>query len=307
VQPLMTAPERGEQAVKRKGGQGPLEGQSADLWSRAPAFRRLVLSAGMVTAAAASLQLVPSPRPEATLQQAFIVNAPSPVSQPTPATQPATASAVPAAVPSQAQIAKPVVKSVVAQQKPKDLAASQMEPIAVHEKKVEAHRVLHHRAELRVPPAEALEPRARSSPVPAPTPQVQEQTAILSPVPQERSQSIPAAPVPSQIPSRDCGPDARYNSLPSAGGVVVGFLTPEQAQWLLLSTQSARGMSVNPEYLANKRALVRIGGGSTGPQVVALVPWGMDVKVGDHVHYAGLHVDPTVACQYIPNLIDSGS
>lgn len=301
MQPLMTAPETDKQAGKPTGRQEFPQGQASGLWSDAPGFRRLVLSAALASVVATSVQLVPSPTPEAS-QQPPLATAPLPTPLPPPAPQPSAATVVgPVATPPPTQVAEPI-QSTQTQQKPQEPPAASAKPVALPEKTAAANSAPPRSAIPRAIPAPAHPQRPQ--PLPAPVPQSQEQTAMVTPAPQGRSQSTPMAPAPSQIPSRDCGPNARYDSVASAGGIVVGFLTPEQAQWLLQNTQSRRGMLINPEYLANKRAVVRIGRGSSGPQVVALVPFGMEVKVGDTVHFTGLHVDPLMVCHYVPNVID---
>ena len=209
-----------------------IDQQGPSLWSEAKGFRRLLASAVLISAVAASLQLAaPPPEPVVSV-------APAPLVEPAPPPKPP-------------------------------------EPEVLPEKQV----------------------ATISPPPPA--------HAKAAPAPRPHSQPVPAPSVASQIPSRDCGPNAHYESLASAAGIVVGFMTEEQAQWLLQNTQAQRGMAINPEFLSNKRALVRVGGGTSGPVVTALVPWGMEVRPGDPVHFIGLHVDPAMACHYVPNVIDS--
>lgn len=292
MQPLMTAPEPQHQTGKQESRSG--------LWSEAPGFRRLVISAAAVTIVAAAVQLAPVQTPPAPVLEGAQV-APQ---QAPPVTGPVSVPAAPVAPlpPAQMTEAAPPILPQPAHQEP---PAMPVKPAGSSDKAAAVHNVRPHPAAAKVPSSAAIHPPIQSAPTPAPAPQRQEQTAML---PAEGTRAVPQqAPLPSQIPSRECGPEAKYNSEPSAGGVVVGFLLPEQAQWVLQKTQSHRGMLINPEYLANKRAMVRVGGGSGGPQVIAVVPWGMQVNVGDNVHFIGNHVDPSMACHYVPNLIDSAS
>lgn len=90
---------------------------------------------------------------------------------------------------------------------------------------------------------------------------------------------------------------------PLGGGVVVRFLSPEEAANLLRITEARLGMTIDPDYSLNKRAVVRRGVGPAAPTIVALVPLGMDVQVGDPVDMQGFQLDPSLPCHYIPNLV----
>lgn len=90
---------------------------------------------------------------------------------------------------------------------------------------------------------------------------------------------------------------------PLGSGVVVRFLSPEEAANLLRRTEAHLGVTISPDYRLDKRAVVREGVGPAGPVITALVPLGMDVQVGDHVDMQGFQIDPSSPCHYIPNLI----
>jgi hypothetical protein len=90
---------------------------------------------------------------------------------------------------------------------------------------------------------------------------------------------------------------------PLGSGVVLRFLSPEEAANLLRITEARLGVTINPNYRLDKRAVVRRGVGPAGPTITALVPLGMDVQVGDHVDMQGFQIDPSLPCHYIPNLI----
>ena len=62
-------------------------------------------------------------------------------------------------------------------------------------------------------------------------------------------------------------------------------------------------MAINPDYLANPRSLVHLDGSPDGSRSVYLVPNGVTVALGDHVQVAGGHVDASLPCHYIPNLV----
>ena len=90
---------------------------------------------------------------------------------------------------------------------------------------------------------------------------------------------------------------------PSGRGEVVGFLTSDQAVRLLQNTQFSSRMAINPDFLTNARSLVHVEGSLDGTRMVYLVPRGMNVRIGDHVEVISGHVDPSLPCHYIPNLV----
>jgi hypothetical protein len=106
--------------------------------------------------------------------------------------------------------------------------------------------------------------------------------------------------------SRDiasCHGNAAAFAGPSGSGEVVGFLTPDQAARLLQNAQFSSRMAINPDFLTNVRSLVHLEGAPDGMRTVYLVPRGTNVRIGDHVEVVGGHVDPSLPCHYVPNLI----
>jgi hypothetical protein len=100
-----------------------------------------------------------------------------------------------------------------------------------------------------------------------------------------------------------CHGNAAAFAGPSGRGEVVGFLTQEQTLKLLQNTQFSARLAINPDFLTNVRSLVHLEGALDGTRSVYLVPQGVNVRVGDHVEVAGGHIDPSLPCHYIPNLI----
>ena len=127
-------------------------------------------------------------------------------------------------------------------------------------------------------------------------------TALIS-LPLTLTPSDSLVPRDQQVCNANANPAALgpFLNQPSVRGQIVGFLTPDQTMHLLESTQRSAGMTINPNYVANVRALVKVDGGPD--RVVALVPNGLIVHPGNRVEFAGGHVDPTLPCHYLPNLI----
>jgi len=87
---------------------------------------------------------------------------------------------------------------------------------------------------------------------------------------------------------------------PGGSGKVVGFLTAGQAQDMMQRTQAQLQAKISPAYVSNLRAAITPDGVR---RLVALVPAGMTVKIGDQVEFIGAYKDPTLPCHYVPNLI----
>lgn len=100
-----------------------------------------------------------------------------------------------------------------------------------------------------------------------------------------------------------CQVNATSFSGASGSGEVVGFLSTDQALRLMQSTQFTSHLAINPDYVANVRSLVHLNGSIEGSRFVYLVPKDMTVRIGYHVDVAGGHLDPSLPCHYMPNLI----
>ena len=114
-----------------------------------------------------------------------------------------------------------------------------------------------------------------------------------------------AAPAADQTNASiaSCHGNAAAFAGPSGRGDVVGFLTSDQALKLLQNTQFSSRMAINPDFLSNVRSLVHLQGSLEGARTVYVVPQGTNIRIGDHVEVIGGHIDPSLPCHYIPNLI----
>ena len=129
-------------------------------------------------------------------------------------------------------------------------------------------------------------------------------TALIS-LPLTLLPSDGLAPNGQQVCNANANPAAlgAFLNQTSVRGQIVGFLTPDQATHLLENTQFNARISINPNYMTNMRALVHVDGSPEGSRVVALVSKDLTVQPGKRVEFVGGHVDPTLPCHYIPNLI----
>ncbi len=86
---------------------------------------------------------------------------------------------------------------------------------------------------------------------------------------------------------------------------VVGFMPQPEALELLEQTQKQVGMKISPRYVDNQRVRLLPIAGKSERYTVALLPKGMQVKMGDIVDFTwGVKSDPKFPCNYVPNLID---
>jgi hypothetical protein len=95
------------------------------------------------------------------------------------------------------------------------------------------------------------------------------------------------------------------NSQVQRRGQVLGQLTKEQADRLILITQANADMYISPDYVDNIRVYVHVDGTRDGAWLVALLPRGLAVQSGDRVEFTPSHLDPFRACHYIPHLVSS--
>ncbi|MDB5439533.1 MAG: hypothetical protein JWM33_1960 [Caulobacteraceae bacterium] len=86
---------------------------------------------------------------------------------------------------------------------------------------------------------------------------------------------------------------------PLGEGVVVNLLTDQAAKALLARTEANLGAPIDPAYLNNQRANVRL---EDGRRATVLLPLGMAASPGDRIAYQGAYRSPGPGCSYVPNL-----
>jgi hypothetical protein len=80
---------------------------------------------------------------------------------------------------------------------------------------------------------------------------------------------------------------------------VRGFATRAQALAMIRSNQQVLDRHINPDYIGYRRAFVESLDGVR--KFIVLLPSGFSVNVGDVIQYDRHHLDPSDACQFIPN------
>jgi hypothetical protein len=80
---------------------------------------------------------------------------------------------------------------------------------------------------------------------------------------------------------------------------VKGFATKAQALAMIRSNQQVLDRHINPNYIGYQRAFVESLDGVR--KFIVLLPAGFSVNVGDVIQYDRHHLDPSDACQFIPN------
>jgi hypothetical protein len=103
-----------------------------------------------------------------------------------------------------------------------------------------------------------------------------------------------------------CGANARITtvSVPSLiQARVLGFLTKDQAARVTSSTDANADFFTSPDYLNNIRIAVHVDGRPEGARKIVLLPPGLSVQIGDHIEYLLSHLDPSMPCHRIPNLV----
>ncbi len=105
----------------------------------------------------------------------------------------------------------------------------------------------------------------------------------------------------------ECGANAKKATDPSPNrtmrGLVLGLATKSQAAEMIQRTQAKRDMFINPNYIDNIRVFVRVDGAPAGAWQAVLLPAGLSVRAGDRVEFLAAHMDPSMPCHYIPNLV----
>ena len=101
-------------------------------------------------------------------------------------------------------------------------------------------------------------------------------------------------------PKLECGAKAKWLS-PRTGtrkqAVVTGIATAAQALAMTRSSQVLADRRVSPDYATGMAAFAETWEGKTG----VVLATGFTVNVGDVIEYDEGHIDPSNACQYIPN------
>ena len=260
--------------------------EGSDLWRRAPIWRWSVIGATICTGLLVLTQILPDPgKVEAThpvahslqkeTREAAQSNIISPdVRQNSKATTPSANIPKPSAVRSP----QPEMQSDLGishrEQRSKDRIAIQSPTHASHQP-IESH-------------SKAIDPKPTTDT-------------------QSISQDAEARQPNEQANANACGTQISKTSPPLRHSIlkVVGFMSRSQALALLDQTQKQVGMQISPRYVDNQRVLLQPISGHVPRATVALVPSGMQVKIGDIVDYTtGFKLDAQFPCNYVPNLID---
>ena len=82
-------------------------------------------------------------------------------------------------------------------------------------------------------------------------------------------------------------------------GVVIRLLDHDAAMALLAKTEVNVGAPIDAAYIDNQRAVIRK---ADGQEATVLIPWKMQVVVGDRIMYQGNYRNTNLPCSYVPNL-----
>lgn len=87
---------------------------------------------------------------------------------------------------------------------------------------------------------------------------------------------------------------------PPKPAIILGFLSADQAAFMIKKTEAATNVLIDPAYAGNLRVRVHPVHAPAGVRFVAIVPKGMAVQVGEQVPVLGWYASPTIACKYVP-------
>jgi hypothetical protein len=117
----------------------------------------------------------------------------------------------------------------------------------------------------------------------------------------------PATPATPATPAASAGPQPQNCMLVESpqptqrgSGTVVSFEDHTTSLRRIERTQASVGGQIDPDYIANQRAIVRVG---NGRYVVFIVPKTMQVHLGDRVLVQNGYRNINLPCNYIPQLI----
>ncbi len=86
---------------------------------------------------------------------------------------------------------------------------------------------------------------------------------------------------------------------PVGEGVVVRLLTQGEAMALLSTTQIEVGAPIDSAYVNNVRAIIRV---DDRTSKTVLIPYGMEIDIGDRVSFQSSYRSSPRLCSYVPTL-----
>jgi hypothetical protein len=149
---------------------------------------------------------------------------------------------------------------------------------------------------------------APAKPVPRPKAKIAPPGQLKEPAAKRKKPDEKATDNETTMKEKDvtCGANAKVpmrSSPRMLQGQVLGRLTKDQVDRMILMTQAQTDMFISPHYRGNVRVFVRFDGMREGAWAVALLPPGLSVQAGDRVEIAGAHLDPSTPCHYIPAVV----